>query len=122
TANNVLPSQVLNEAMPKLRALEARMPPGYRLEIGGEYEEQAKGFKNLAVVMLISVTMIFLALVIQFRHAVKPLIVFAAIPFGVMGALMSLWVMGTPFGFMAFLGVASLIGVIVSHIIVLFDF
>jgi len=39
-----------------------------------------------------------------------------------MGALISLWIMGTPFGFMAFLGVASLIGVIVSHIIVLFDF
>jgi multidrug efflux pump len=31
-------------------------------------------------------------------------------------------IMGTPFGFMAFLGVASLIGVIVSHVIVLFDF
>jgi len=92
------------------------------MEIGGEYEEQTKGFKNLAVVMLISVTMIFLTLVIQFRHAVKPLIVFAAIPFGVMGALMTLRIMGTPFGFMAFLGIASLIGVIVSHIIVLFDF
>jgi multidrug efflux pump subunit AcrB len=121
-AANVLPSQVLNEAMPKLRAIERSMPPGYRMEIGGEYEEQTKGFKNLAIVMGMSVTMIFLALVIQFKHAIKPLIVFAAIPFGVMGALISLWVMGTPFGFMAFLGVASLIGVIVSHIIVLFDF
>jgi multidrug efflux pump subunit AcrB len=38
------------------------------------------------------------------------------------GALVSLIVMGAPFGFMAFLGVASLIGVIVSHVIVLFDF
>src|SRR5262249_5430768 len=106
TAQGVLPSQVLSAAMPKLQQLERAMPPGYRMEIGGEYEEQTKGFKNLAVVMLISVTMIFLALVIQFRHAVKPLIVFAAIPFGVMGALMSLYIMGTPFGFMAFLGVA----------------
>ena len=57
------------------------------MEIGGEYEEQVKGFKNLAIVMVISVTMIFLALVIQFRHAVKPFIVFAAIPFGMAGAL-----------------------------------
>jgi len=121
-ADNVLASEVLNVAMPKLRQLEQSLPPGYRMEIGGEYEEQTKGFKNLAVVMVISVTMIFLALVIQFKHAIKPLIVFAAIPFGVMGALMSLWIMGTPFGFMAFLGVASLVGVIVSHIIVLFDF
>lgn len=38
------------------------------------------------------------------------------------GALVGLWVMGVPFGFMAFLGIVSLVGVIVSHIIVLFDF
>jgi len=62
--------------------------------------------------------MIFLALVIQFKHAIKPFTVFAAIPFGVMGALISLWIMDMPFGFMAFLGVASLIGVIVTLLIV----
>jgi multidrug efflux pump subunit AcrB len=48
--------------------------------------------------------------------------VFAAIPYGVIGALVSLAAMHTPFGFMAFLGIISLIGVIVSHVIVLFDF
>jgi multidrug efflux pump subunit AcrB len=41
---------------------------------------------------------------------------------GVVGALIALYAMGTPFGFMAFLGIASLIGVIISHVIVLFDF
>jgi multidrug efflux pump subunit AcrB len=92
------------------------------MQIGGEEEEQIKGFKELAVVMLVSVVAIFLALVFQFRSAVKPLIVFSAIPFGVVGALVTLILMGAPFGFMAFLGVASLIGVIVSHVIVLFDF
>jgi len=121
-ADGVLPSEVLNAAMPGLKALERSLPPGYTMEIGGEYGEQIKGFGNLAMVMLVSIAMIFLALVIQFRHAVKPLIVFAAIPFGIMGALIALRVMNAPFGFMAFLGVASLIGVIVSHIIVLFDF
>jgi multidrug efflux pump subunit AcrB len=49
-------------------------------------------------------------------------LVFAAAPYGVVGAVAALWLMDTPFGFMAFLGVASLIGVIVSHVIVLFDF
>ena len=48
--------------------------------------------------------------------------VFAAVPFGAVGALFGLWMMGSPFGFMGFLGVVSLVGVIVSHIIVLFDF
>ena len=47
---------------------------------------------------------------------------FAAVPYGVVGGLVALWIMDTPFGFMAFLGVISLVGLIVSHIIVLFDF
>src|SRR5262245_40452472 len=51
-----------------------------------------------------------------------PVLVFAAIPFGLVGAFAALVVLGAPFGFMAFLGIASLIGVIVSHVIVLFDF
>jgi multidrug efflux pump subunit AcrB len=121
-AAHVLPSEVLNAAMPRLKTFESSLPPGYRLELGGEREEQVKGFRSLAVVMVISITMIYLALVFQFKHAIKPFIVFAAIPYGVVGALAALWFMHAAFGFMAFLGVASLIGVIVSHIIVLFDF
>src|SRR5690349_15173512 len=63
-----------------------------------------------------------MALVFQFKNAIKPFIVFAAVPYGMVGALGALWIMGAPFGFMAFLGVVSLVGVIVSHVIVLFDF
>jgi multidrug efflux pump subunit AcrB len=106
----------------KVEAYGRALPPGYKLEIGGEYEKQIEGFQELALVMLISVIMIFMALVLQFKHAVKPFLVFAAIPYGIVGALLALWIMGAPFGFTAFLGVASLIGVIVSHVIVLFDF
>lgn len=117
-----LPSEVLAEAKPALAELASRLPAGYTMQIGGEEEEQIKGFQELAVVMLVSVVAIFIALVFQFRSAVKPLIVFSAIPFGVVGALLTLIALGAPFGFMPFLGVASLIGVIVSHVIVLFDF
>jgi multidrug efflux pump subunit AcrB len=121
-ADGRLPSEVMSAAREKLKTFDAALPPGYKMEIGGEEEEQVKGFKNLAVVLLISIAAIFLALVFQFKHAIKPLIVFAAIPFGMVGALAALWVMGSPFGFMAFLGCVSLVGVIVSHVIVLFDF
>jgi multidrug efflux pump subunit AcrB len=122
TTEGVLPSELLNAAFPRIREVERTLPPGYKLVVAGEYKEQNKGFGDLAVVMGISVAMIFLALVLQFKNAVKPFIVFAAIPFGVVGAFAALWVMGAPFGFMAFLGIASLVGVIVSHVIVLFDF
>jgi len=121
-AAGTLASEVMHAARPRLNAIKAGLPPGYTLEVGGEEEDQVKGFKQLATVLLISVLMIFLALVFQFKNAIKPFIVFAAVPYGMVGALVALWIMGEPFGFMAFLGVVSLVGVIVSHIIVLFDF
>jgi multidrug efflux pump subunit AcrB len=117
-----LSSEVLKTAMPRIEVLEATLPPGYKIQIGGEYDKTKNGFRNLAVVMLISTAAIFMALAFQFRNAIKPILVLAAAPYGMIGAFAALWVMGEPFGFMAFLGVASLVGVIVSHSIVLFDF
>src|SRR5262245_19373264 len=117
-----LPSEIMKAARPKLEAIKAELPPGYTLEVGGEEEDQVKGFRQLSIVLLVSVAAIFLALVFQFKNAIKPFIVFAAVPYGMVGALVALYLMGAPFGFMAFLGVVSLVGVIVSHIIVLFDF
>ncbi len=121
-APGVLASEVLGPIESKLKDLQKRLPPGYQLQIAGEKAKQVDGFMNLAVVLLISLVGIYVALLVQFKNAVKPLLVFAAAPYGTIGALMALAIMGTPFGFMAFLGVASLIGVIVSHVIVLFDF
>jgi multidrug efflux pump subunit AcrB len=120
--SGALPSEVLNAALPRLRTFAANLPPGYTMQIGGEQAKQESGFLDLVIVLGISVFLIYLALLIQFDHAVKPFLVFAAAPYGVVGALLALALMRTPFGFMAFLGIVSLIGVIVSHIIVLFDF
>ena len=117
-----LSSEVLKQVMPRLEALQASLPPGYRMQIGGEYDKTKTGFKNLAMVMAISTIAVFLALVFQFKNAVKPLLVLAAAPYGMIGAFFALWIMGEAFSFMAFLGVASLVGVIVSHSIVLFDY
>src|SRR5689334_10801769 len=121
-ADGKLASEVMKAARPQLMALQKEMPAGYRMEIGGEEEDQVKSFRDLVIVLCVSVLLIFMALVFQFKNAIKPFIVFAAVPFGMVGALAALWIMGQPFGFMAFLGIVSLVGVIVSHIIVLFDF
>ena len=118
----VLASEIMNSILPKLEDFKKNLPPGYQLRIGGERAKQIEGFDNLKIVLLISLLGIYLALLIQFNNAVKPLLVFAAAPYGAVGALIALSVMHAPFGFMAFLGICSLIGVIVSHVIVLFDF
>jgi multidrug efflux pump subunit AcrB len=120
--SGVLTSQVMAASKPALDRFRASLPPGIRMEIGGELEKQQSGFTELAVILGICVALIFGALAVQFQNAVKPLIVFGAIPYGVVGALAALGIMGSPFGFMAFLGIVSLVGVIVSHVIVLFDF
>ena len=118
----VLASEILSRAMPQLTAFQKTLPAGYRMQIGGEQAKQEAGFANLTRVLIISILGIYAALLLQFGNAVKPFLVLAAAPYGVVGALICLAIMGSPFGFMAFLGIASLIGVIVSHVIVLFDF
>jgi multidrug efflux pump subunit AcrB len=117
-----LPSEVLVAASPGIEKFKATLAPGVRMEIAGEHKEQVNGFVELTAVLAVSILLIYIALVVQFKSAIKPALVFAAIPYGMTGAVASLWLMGAPFGFMAFLGVVSLVGVIVSHIIVLFDF
>jgi multidrug efflux pump subunit AcrB len=116
----VITSVLYGQVWPSVRKIE--MPAGYAIEAGGEREKQDEQFPALAKAMLISVVLIFVCLVLQFKSAMKPFVVFAAVPFGIVGALFGLILTGLPFGFMAFFGVASLIGVIVSHIIVLFDY
>ena len=118
----VLNSEVLGSVQPRLDAFKRNLPPTYKMAIGGEKAKQAHGFRNLTFVLIACVLGIYAALLLQFNSAMKPLLVFAATPYGVVGALLALAAMGTPFGFMAFLGIISLVGVIVSHVIVLFDF
>jgi multidrug efflux pump subunit AcrB len=117
-----LAEEITSPLMPRIRQFEEQLPPGYRFEIVGELKEQLKGQRRSLTVVIASIIAIYLALVFQFRNAFKPFIVFAGIPFGAVGAFASLWLTGMPMGFLAILGITSLIGVIVSHVIVLFDF
>jgi multidrug efflux pump len=118
----ILPSSGSASAAGIAGAHAVAFPPGYRWEFGGEKFEQEKGFKSLTLALIVSFIAIYLALVIQFNSATQPLLVYAAVPFGIVGGLIGLLIFRSSFGFMAFLGVASLAGLIISHVIVLFDF
>jgi multidrug efflux pump subunit AcrB len=122
TVPGVLPSNVVARLEEKLKEASKSWPPGYRYTFGGEKEEQAKGFGFMAFAMLTSILGIYLALVLQFNSLTKPLLVFAAVPFGMVGGMMGLLIFNVPLGFFAMLGLSSLAGVIISHVIVLFEY
>ncbi len=117
-----LASEVMDSIQDQLDEFESNLPPGISIIVGGEQAKATEGFGNLLEVLLISALGIFAALIFQFRNWVKPFIVLAGVPFGFAGGMTALAIMGASFSFMAFLGLVALVGVIVSHIIVLFDF
>lgn len=120
SAFDELPSRVIQRARAVLRGLPS--PPGYSLEIAGEDKELRQSRVDMGRVMAISLGLIALAMVLQFNSVSKAVVVLLTVPLGLIGAFIGLAVTGSPLGFMALLGIVSLAGVIVSHIIVLSDF
>ncbi|MBD0400787.1 efflux RND transporter permease subunit [Flammeovirga sp. EKP202] len=120
TKVDVLPSQVINSIKEELENYP--MPHGYTLEIGGEDESQRETFEEMNNVILYCVFIIFLVILMQFKTLNQVGIVLAAIPLSVFGAFFGLLLSGYPFGFTAFVGLASLIGVSVRNSIILVDF
>ena len=104
----------------KLDQLE--LPPGTEIVIGGEYEEQQSTFGNLGIILILAQIAIFAVLVLQFRSAIQPLIIFAAIPLAICGSFVALYLTGWPFSFFAFIGLISLIGIVVNNSIIMVDY
>lgn len=92
------------------------------IELAGEERELRNSQREMGRVLSISLALIALTMVIQFRSAMKSLIVMITVPLGLIGAFIGLAATHASFGFMALIGIVSLAGVIVSHIIVLSDF
>jgi multidrug efflux pump subunit AcrB len=115
-----LPSRVLDRARPGLAKLP--LGPGYQMSFAGEDKELRNNRAEMGLVMKVSLALIALAMILQFNSVVKSLVVMLTVPLGVIGALLGLALSGSPLGFTSLLGIVSLAGVIVSHIIVLSDF
>jgi multidrug efflux pump subunit AcrB len=115
-----LASQILTDARKQIKSLQ--LPPGYRIEYGGEYENQNETFGEMRFALGISLVLIFLILLLQFRTLSDALIVMAAFPLALPGAALGLFVTHNPFGFTAFIGVISLGGLVVRNSIILVDY
>lgn len=97
-------------------------PAGVYYRVGGEQASRKEAFGGMAKATIIAALGIFAVLVLEFRSLVQPLIVFAAIPFAVTGAFLGLLVGGYTFSFTAFIGMTSLVGIVVNNSIILVDY
>jgi outer membrane protein TolC len=114
-----LPSQVL--ASSRKQIAQMNLPDGYHVEYGGEEESQDETSGDMNWALAISLLLIFLVLLLQFRTLVDPLIVMAAFPLALPGAALGLFITHNPFGFTAFVGIISLGGLVVRNSIILID-
>ena len=113
-------SKLLERALPKIQDLE--LPLGYRIYYGGEQDNQDETFPQMIVALAISLLVIFLVLLVQFRTISEPLVVMASIPLTLFGAVLGLILTNNPFGFTAFMGMIALCGIVVRNGILLVDY
>ncbi|MCE1189662.1 MAG: efflux RND transporter permease subunit [Ignavibacteria bacterium] len=113
-------SEVLRDIRPEIDKLQ--LPPSFRIEYGGEYENQKTTFSQMIVALGISIILIYLILLFQFRTVKLALLVMTSIPLSVFGAFLGLTITHNPFGFTAFMGLISLSGIVVRNSIILVDY
>ena len=118
-ADGYLASQVLKMAGQRIADLS--LPAGYKIEYGGEYENQKETFSEMLTALVVSLLLIFLVLLFQFRNLKETLIVMLTVPLSMFGAMLGLLMTGNPFGFTAFVGLISLSGIVVRNAIILLD-
>lgn len=118
-ADGVLASQILKKIEPELSHLA--LPVGYRIEYGGEYQNRKETFSEMSLALGISLLLIFLVLLFQFRNLKETSIVMLTIPLSAFGALLGLLITRNSFGFTAFVGLISLSGLVVRNAIILLD-
>ncbi len=101
---------------------EYSFPEGYSYYVAGELENRRETFGGMRRAVLITIILIFGVLVFQFRSFTQPLIIFSALPLAVIGSVWMLLITGNTFSFTAFIGLISLIGIVVNNSIILVDF
>jgi multidrug efflux pump subunit AcrB len=112
--------EVIDPVIEKLE--QYPMPAGYSYTIGGELQSRTESFGGMTNAVLIAIISIFSVLVLQFRSLKQPFIVFMAIPFAITGMIWALWITRNTFSFTAFIGLTSLVGIVVNNSIILVDY
>ena len=106
----------------RVRLADLQLPDGYGLIFGGEEEAIRENNRQLTVVVLLAVFLVFVVLALQYESLVNPLVILLAIPLSMIGVGLALWVTGTPLSAPALLGVILLAGIVVNNAILLVEY
>jgi len=114
----------LGSAVAEIRKLMTgvKLPVGYSYEVGGQYESQRNAFRELLLVSAIATGLVFVILVVQFRRFTAAVVILAAAPLSLGGALLLLRVTGVDLNVSSAMGLILLVGLVVKNGIVLLDF
>ena len=100
----------------------AKLPPGVRVDLRGMVQGMYASFRSFALGLSLSVILLYLILVAQFRSFKDPLLIMLAIPMGVIGVMIILPLTGTTLNVMSLMGVLMLVGISASNSILIVEF
>ena len=99
-----------------------QLPPNVSIEYAGQIEQQADTFKDLSLLLVLSIILVYMVMASQFESLLDPFIIMFSVPFSFTGVFIALFITNTPFSVIAFLGSIMLIGIVVKNAIVLVDY
>ena len=101
---------------------KTKLPVGVRVNLRGSVQGMRSSFKSFGIGLLLSVALVYLILVAQFKSFLDPFIILFAIPPGLMGVLLILLLTGTTLNIMSLMGLVMMVGIVVSNSILIVDF
>jgi multidrug efflux pump subunit AcrB len=101
---------------------KTKVPEGISVTLRGMVQGMRASFRSFAIGLTLSVVLLYLILVAQFRSVIDPLLILLAVPPGVTGVILTLWMTGTTLNVMSLMGVVMLTGIAVSNSILIVEF
>jgi HAE1 family hydrophobic/amphiphilic exporter-1 len=98
------------------------IPNGIMINIGGEAEEQKKAFKDLTLLLLLGIALVYMVMAAQFESLLDPFIVMFSIPFTFIGVILGFILTNITLSIVSFLGMVMLMGIVVNNAIVLISY
>jgi multidrug efflux pump subunit AcrB len=98
------------------------LPEGVRVAVRGSVQGMQASFKSFGLGLILSTLLVYLILVAQFRSWIDPLIILLAVPTGLTGVLLTLFLTGSTLNVMSLMGVVMMVGIVVSNSILIVEF